>query len=179
MADPRPAEPARLIVGALTGLPDAWEAARLRLGELFGEVELETGPLPFGFTGYYRDEMGEGLQRWFLCFRRLIGQHEIAAVKHLTNALEAEVAAAGQWPVPRPVNLDPGYVTLGKLVLATTKDQAHRIAVGPDMYAEVTLRFSGGHFVPNEWTYADYRQESYVEFFAAVRGMLVEDIRSR
>ena len=28
---------------------------------------------------------------------------------------------------PRPLNLDPGYLTPAKLVLASTKDHAHRI----------------------------------------------------
>jgi hypothetical protein len=177
MAEPRRAEPARLIVGALTAFPEAWDRARRRLVELFGEIDLEAGPLDFNFTDYYRDEMGAGLRRHFVSFPKLIAQDEIAAIKHRTNALETELARP-EWPVRRPVNLDPGYVTLGKLVLGTTKDQAHRIAVGPDMYAEVTLRFSGGRFVPNEWTYADYRTEAYHQFFLTVREALHRQLRS-
>ncbi|MHC4915782.1 MAG: DUF4416 family protein [Planctomycetota bacterium] len=176
MGHARPAEPARLVVGALSAFPEAWSRARAALVERFGPVELEAGPLPFRFTDYYAEEMGPDLQRWFAAFARPVGQHEIAGIKHETGAVESELAGTGNWPVRRPVNLDPGYVTLGKLVLATTKDQAHRVAVGADMYAEVTLRWAGGKFVPNEWTYADYRQESCLEFFAAVRKKLADDM---
>lgn len=176
MAEPKPAEPARLIVGALSGFPEAWEAARARLVERFGPVDIEVGPLPFCLTDYYAEEMGGKLSRWFVSFAQLIGQHEIGTVKHITNRIETEIAG-GDWPVPRPVNLDPGCVTLGKLVLVTTKDQAHRIAVGPDMYAEVTLTFTAGRFQPREWTYPDYRQESYLEFFARVREALRAGLR--
>jgi len=175
---PHRTEPARLIVGALTAFPDAWAAARERLRDIFGEIDLEAGPFDFSFTGYYRDEMGDGLRRHFVSFPELIDQADIAGIKRRTNELEAELIRP-QWPVRRPVNLDPGYVTLGKLVLGTTKDQAHRIAVGPDMYAEVTLRFVGGAFVPNEWTYADYRSEPYRRFFLEVREALHRRLRSR
>ena len=38
-----------------------------------------------------------------------------------------EYARAAGHAEPRPLNLDPGYLTLAKLVLASTKDFAHRI----------------------------------------------------
>ncbi len=175
MAEAKPTEPARLIVGALSGFPEAWVAARRRLVERFGPVDLEAGPWPFTLTDYYAEEMGEELSRWFVSFPQLIGQHEIGGIKHATNHIEAEIAA-GDWPVPRAVNLDPGYVTQGKLVLATTKDHAHRIAVSKDMYAQVTLTFTAGRFESCPWTYRDYRQESYIEFFTRVREALRREL---
>jgi hypothetical protein len=178
VAEARRSEPARLVVGGLSGFPEAWERARAALEDRFGGVELELGPISFHQTDYYADEMGEKLERWFLAFARPIAQHDIAGIKRETNRLESEIAAGGDWPVPRPVNLDPGYVTLGKLVLATTKDQAHRLAVGEDIYAEVTLRYTGGEFEPNPWTYADYRQQEYLEFFARVRESLRAELRA-
>jgi uncharacterized protein DUF4416 len=69
----------------------------------------------------------------------------------------------------RRINLDPGYIDLAKLVLATTKDQQHRLYLGQGIYAEVTLRFTGGRFVPWDWTYPDYRTAEYLAFFDAVR----------
>ena len=169
-------EPARLIVGALTAFPEAWEEARRRLVGLFGEIDSEAGPFVFGFTDYYREEMGEGLERRFVSFAQSIAQDDIARIKHLTNELERELVRP-EWPVRRPVNLDPGYVTLGKLVLATTKDHAHRIAVGPDMYAEVTLRFTGGRWLANDWTYGDYRTAECQGFLTRVRDALYAQLR--
>jgi len=172
------AEPAKLIVGGISGDRVAWGLARELLLERYGPLEFEAGPIAFDMTAYYEGEMGKGLFRWLVSFEQSVGQSEIAGIKHETNRLEAGIAAKRNWPVSRPVNLDPGYVTLGKLVLATTKDQAHRIAVGEDIYAEVTLRFTGGRFEPNPWTYADYRQESYLEFFAKVRESLRAELRA-
>jgi len=34
------------------------------------------------------------------------------------------------------VNIDPGYISLGKLVLASTKDHAHRLYLGEGVYGE-------------------------------------------
>jgi hypothetical protein len=65
--------------------------------------------------------------------------------------------------------LDPGYVTLAKMVLATTKDFAHRLYLGDGIYAESTLRFRKKQFEPWEWTYPDYRTDEYREFFGRVR----------
>ena len=177
MGQARRAEPARLVIGGLSGFPEAWAGARRELEKLFGPADIEAGPLPFDFTDYYTAEMGGALQRWLLSFPRLVEQHGIGDFKASTNRIEAELAAARRWPAARPVNLDPGYVTLGKLVLASTKDQAHRIAVSPEIYAEVTLRFVGGRFVSCDWTYADYRQESYLEFFGRVREALRAELR--
>ena len=41
--------------------------------------------------------------------------------------------------------------------------------LGQGIYAEVTLRHTGGRFVPWEWTYPDYRSAEYLTFFDAVR----------
>ena len=68
------------------------------------------------------------------------------------------------------------YVVSSKLVLATTKDHAHRLYLGGGIYAECTLRWFQGDFVPWEWTYPDYRTEHYRDFFAAVRRLLEEKL---
>jgi hypothetical protein len=67
------------------------------------------------------------------------------------------------------VNLDPGYVSLSKLVLATTKDYSHRIYVGSGMYAESALHFENGQWTAWPWTYPDYAGPRYHAFFGHVR----------
>jgi hypothetical protein len=80
--------------------------------------------------------------------------------------------------VPRPVNLDPGLIEASKLVLATTKNYSHRIYIGNKMYAEVTLIYEKGDWRHFEWTYPDYRQKSYQEFFSKVRNRLLEQLKT-
>src|SRR5256714_8303509 len=102
--------------------------------------------------------MGGGLRKQFLGFERLISPDTLAGIKLQTNALEDEMARSGRFAEPRPLNLDPGLLTLGKFMLASTKDQAHRIYLREGVFAEVTLFFRAGQFEPWPWTYADYRQ---------------------
>lgn len=88
------------------------------------------------------------------------------------------MAAAGEWPVARPMNLDPGYIAPSKLVLASTKDYSHRIYLDDGVYGEVTLLFQQGAWRQFEWTYPDYRTPAYHEFFARVRSRLLEQRRA-
>ena len=77
-------------------------------------------------------------------------------------------------PEPRPLNLDPGYITAAKLVLASTKDHAHRIYLQDGIYAEVTLAYRHRAWQPLEWTYPDYRRADFQEFFTRCREFLLQ-----
>jgi hypothetical protein len=144
-------------------------AVRRQLEATYGRIDRETVLLPFVATHFYEREMGPALQRLFWSFEALIAADTLTGIKHQTNAMERTYALAAGQSWRRQVNLDPGYVDLAKLVLATTKDRQHRLYLGRGIYAEVTLRFTGGRFVPWEWTYPDYRTPEYLTFFDAVR----------
>jgi hypothetical protein len=113
--------------------------------------------------------MGAELHKQFLVFHGLVPPDCLADVKIHTNTLEAEIAATATYAEPRPLNLDPGILTLGKFLLATTKDQSHRIYLGRGIFAEVTLRFQARAYEPWPWTYADYRQELVLSFMGEAR----------
>jgi hypothetical protein len=113
--------------------------------------------------------MGTGLRKHFLAFRDLVSPDCLPEAKLLANRIEDQCANSGQFPEKRPLNIDPGLLTLGKFMLATTKDQAHRIYIGKGLFAEVTLRFEQGSYVPWPWTYADYRQRCVLEFMNQAR----------
>ena len=164
MADRRLPDPALLVVAAFSRHPEAISWAHQRLETTFGAIALASEPYRFHHTDYYQADMGPGLEKQFLAFQDLRPLDELARIKLLTNDLECQLAALGTYAEPRPLNLDPGFLTLGKFMLATTKDQAHRIYVGDGIYAEVTLRFQAGAYGPWPWTYADYR-EPYVRDF--------------
>ena len=181
--------PVKLFVGMLAAKSEWLAAAEQRLVEQFGAVDLASAEMPFDWTDYYRDEMGEGLRRKFVSFERLITAEEIVEDKCATNAMEEQIAQAlreegqnGDSPnigtVPlRPVNLDPGYLSLSKVVLATTKDYSHRLYLGRGIYAEVTLHFHKGRYEPWEWTYRDYRTAEYGAFFLEMRKRLSEQLK--
>ncbi|MHC5033551.1 MAG: DUF4416 family protein [Planctomycetota bacterium] len=168
--------PVNLICAVLAGREQWFDEARGRLERVLGPIDAESDTWPFDATDYYADEMGEGLLRRIYSFRELVSPDNLTAVKHTTNRLEKELARALPDAPERPVNLDPGYVSLSKLVLATTKNHAHRVWVGGGIYAESTLRWRDGAFEPWEWTYPDYRSEGYRTFFAQVRSLYKEKL---
>jgi len=166
--------PVKLIVPMFSGDEGLFLEAESRLAEAFGPIDYRSGTLPFMHTSYYTPEFGLALLRKFVAFERLIDPSSLADVKHETNALEHELASDGK----RRINLDPGYISQSKLVLATTKNHAHRIYLGKGVYAEVTLRYQNKAFRPWEWTYPDYRTEEYLEIFEEIRRIYVGQLRA-
>ena len=176
MGRPVPHAPVSLVVGMLSAFAEMFGRAEAAMSERFGNVARASEVMPFHFTGYYEPEMGANLLRKFIAFDRPVDAAELAGIKLWTNGVEAlfsEAAASQGLSVARPINLDPGYVAPSKLVLATTKDHAHRIYLGHGIHAEVTLTFLKGAFEPMPWTYPDYRTEAYRRFFEQVRADLV------
>lgn len=175
MARPRPAQPVKLIAGLLGGDPDLLRRTRQLLVRQFGPVDLESELWAFTETDYYADEMGPDLKRCFLSFATLTSPDMLVQIKLDTNALEQEIAEQALDPdIARPINIDPGYIDPARLVLATTKDRAHRVYVGFGIYAEVTLQFRQGVWEPQPWTYPDYRRPEYHAFFTAARDHLLK-----
>jgi hypothetical protein len=159
--------PAKLFMAMIAGDPALFSQAVDRLVPKFGNPDSESAAIPFTHTEYYNNEMGRGLLRKWFSFERLIPQDELPRIKLFTNELEGELADnQGR----RRINLDPGYLTDSKLVLATTKDYSHRLYLGRGIYGEVTLHYDRRQgWQPYEWSYPDYRQPVSLEFFKQVR----------
>jgi hypothetical protein len=113
--------------------------------------------------------------RHFVAFERLIDPGCLADIKVATVALEARYLrrAASGAVAGRGVNLDPGIITPANLVLATTKNFAHRIYLSQGIYAEVTLLFRKQATVALEWTYPDFRSEMCQRFVLEARRRLL------
>jgi hypothetical protein len=158
-----------LVIAAFSRHEDALRWAEERLRQVHGPVALTSPDFDFHQTRYYEATMGPGLRKRFLAFEQLVPADCLPDVKRQTNDLEAELARAGTYPEPRPLNLDPGVLSLGKFCLATTKDQAHRLYLRDSIFAEVTLRFQDGAFEPWPWTYADYREPAIRGFLKSAR----------
>ena len=144
-----------------------------------GQTDVVSEQWPFEMTNYYVVEMGEGLQRQFVSFDRLIDPGQLAAIKHKTNRMEQELAQSLDRPYPRPVNFDPGFIEPSKLVLASTKNFAHRIYIGDHMYAEVTMTYNKGNWETFPFTFPDYKSGRYNAFLNKVRQTLVQQLRER
>ena len=178
MAHCRPPKPAKLIVAMLSAYPGALAAAESELLELYGPVDVKSDMLVHEFTTYYRDEMGYPLIRYMIAFERLIDPADLRIIKQRTNEIEVRLARGGEWPdVARPINLDPGYITPAKFVLASCKDYTHRIYLGDGIYAETTLGYTAGAWKAYEWSYPDYRSAEHQQFLTRTREALMSYLR--
>lgn len=166
-------QPVKLICGILASDLRCLQAAQEALQRLYGRADFISAVWPFTQTDYYRQQTGPSIVRNFLAFETLIEPGRLAPIKHQTNALEQRLAEELQAPYPRPVNLDPGYLEPAKLVLASTKNFSHRIYIGQNIYAEVTLMYHKGAWRSFDFTFPDFRLPTYHDFFNQVRQRLI------
>ncbi len=157
--------PVKLIAGLIFKENTAAQKAKSILSRHFGRIDFESPVLPFKHTDYYREEFGANLKRQFLSFQKLIDPAALSRIRVLTNKIEIKLSAGKK----RLINIDPGYLDLAKLVLATTKDYSHRIYLNGGIYAEVALFFEDKRFKPYSWTYPDYQTAEYAEIFHKIR----------
>ncbi len=172
-------KPVKLIVGILASDERCLAAARDAVFASFGPADLISEAWTFDQTSYYVEQIGPKVLRQFVSIKDLVHPGVLAEVKHRTNAIEQDLAKTLATPYPRPVNLDPGVIEPSKLILASTKNFAHRIYIGQQMYAEVTLVFDKGQWRTLPYTFPDYYRSEYHEFLSLVRSRLVEQLRQQ
>ena len=165
MGAPEVPKPAKLMMSLISAEDGLMMNAVRDLKSIYGEVDLLTDLLPFDFTMYYDEEMGSPLFRRFIAFNELVPQEALADIKVQTNGIEQRYSRDGC----RRVNIDPGVLSTGNLVLATTKGCAHRPYLRNGIYADLTLIFLNRSFRPLEWTYPDYRQGEVIELMNGLR----------
>jgi hypothetical protein len=174
MREIRPPIPVKLFVGMLS--PDAAHFSECTdmLCREYGPVDYQSGIAPWTNSDFYQDEMGPGILRKFIFFERLLDPGDLAGIKINTTRIEKNLAVQAGGRMKRRINLDPGYVTEAKVVLATTKDYSHRLYIGNGIYAEVTLRYGNKErsFTSFDHTYLDYCSQTYITMFNEARELL-------
>jgi len=163
----------KLIIGMLAKSQKLFDKAEEFFIKDFGAIDYKSPVISFNHTGYYKKEFGGALKRIFISFKKPVSPEKIAKIKLLTNSIEEKLSADKK----RRVNIDPGYVSDSKLILATTKDYFHRIYLNHGIYAEVTLMWRKGGFKPFEWTFPDYRSKEYIDVFNAIRNAYMAEAR--
>lgn len=165
--------PVKLIAGFIFHDPAFYARAKAALIRRFGPVDFESRVIPFSYTDYYEKEFGKDLKRVFLSFQKPVPLDRLARIKSITNSLEHSLSVKNR----RTVNIDPGFIDLAKLVLATTKDFCHRIYLSRGIFAEVTLFYKDKSFRHWDWTYPDYRTAEYIEIFNHIRDVYSQQIK--
>lgn len=169
------ATPVRFLCGLLTNDTQLMILAETELSALLGPVDATSSCMPFDATDYYRAEMGPGLIRKFVSFANPRDPADLADIKIATNRIEDRFAQIQNDKPARRINLDPGYLTPSRLVLASTKDFSHRIYLRDGIYAEVTLLFRKNACHSLEWTFPDFRGPTYHPFFLDLRQRILRN----
>ncbi|MBI4411698.1 MAG: DUF4416 family protein [Deltaproteobacteria bacterium] len=144
------------------------------LADAFGPLEDFSEGYPFNQTDYYAPEMGPDLQRTFFVLKKLVGGDELARFKQGTVQVEeAFFSVSGK----RSVNLDPGYLDAVKVVLASTKNGGHKIALTSRIYADLVLDYFKGEFRPFDWTFPDFKSGLYFPLLEKIRRLYLEKSR--
>ena len=144
---------------------------------MYGDIDLNSPLFSFDFTDYYEKQMGKDLQRNFLSFRKLIEPERLSSIKLETNRLEEEIQEEFK-DKHRTVNIDPGYLTLASLIMATAKNFAHRVPLQNGIYAHLEFLFGRDKIRSLGWTYPDFRNKGYQEFFLEVRQIYLSQLKT-
>lgn len=168
-------QPVKLIIGFIFKEENTLKKAKGLLRRNFDAIDYESQVLAFTHTDYYAKEFGWPLKRQFISFRKLILPENLPQIKITTNRIEEKLSKAGL----RSINIDPGYLNMAKLILASTKDYRHRIYLNRGIYAEITLFYQGKSFTAWEWTYPDYKTPDYIAIFNHIREIYAEQIKDK
>jgi hypothetical protein len=174
MREIQPPIPVKLFIGMLSPEPALFDKCADIVCAEYGTIDFQSDIVPWSDSDFYQEEMGAGILRKFIFFERLMDPDDLASIKVNTINIERSLAVQTENRARRRINLDPGYVTEAKVVLATTKDYSHRLYIGEGIYAEVTLRYGNKDrsFVPFPYTYPDYSSETNIHLFNKIRELL-------
>lgn len=177
MGIPKEPKPVKLFIALLSRDEELFPLVEKDLTALFGPADSNSDSLPWTVTDYYEKEMGAGLLRRFISFAPLISPESLAEIKLRSQDLERDYQWAEGERKGRRVNIDPGYLDAGKVVLASTKNSVHRIYLRSGIYGEVTLLFQSGSFQPFAYTYSDYLWPETLSFFATLRSLYLRQLK--
>ncbi len=172
MSDLLEPKPVRLLIGLIYSEDAPVDECINKLEEAFGEIDFMSEKFPFDFTSYYEEEMGKGLSRKILSFRKLIRRDDLVDIKTSTNKLEKIFSVEGK----RRINIDPGYIAPEHLILATGKGYYHRPYLGKGVYADLTLVYRNKEYQSLDWTYPDYSSEEIKKLLKVLREKYILDL---
>lgn len=174
MGTPSEPQKALLFCSTLYSQENILTDALRQLTVTFGETLFYSPALIWNFSDYYQKELGDRIFRRYIFFRELIEQGNLADIKLLSNQIEKSLSINHK----RTINIDTGYMTPAKIVLASTKDFSHRIYLSKGIYAEVTLIFKKGEFISHLNTYPDYKHKQHQFYFHIARSIFMYDLET-
>jgi len=166
-------DPVKLFVAILFSDQERLERAMEQMTAEFGPLDYRSEPMEFTESDYYQKEMGYPIVRIFISFRDLADPGGLAQTKIKTNEIEDRLAIEGK----RKVNLDPGYMDVCKVVLASAKYNGQKVYLGQGIYADPNLQYQKGHFTAYPWSFPDFKNGRYEKVFLRIRELYKAKMR--
>jgi hypothetical protein len=157
--------PVKWIAAILFRKPALLEAALTELTQVLSAIDYRSPPLAFDFTDYYQSEMGASLQRILVSFSEPGPPDQLIRVKQFATTIEQQFSSRGK----RAINIDPGYLDLFKVVLASYKARGNKIYLGEGVWADPTLYFHKGGFQVFPWSFPDFKTGCYDQSLLKIR----------
>ncbi len=171
MAQPMIPVKAKLFAGILTASEEYLYVAETQLSKKFGSIDFRSPNIPFVHTEYY-NAIGNRLFKVLISFEKLIPREKIVQIKLFTNKLEKKICHD-----KRKINIDPGYITLSNVFLASCKEYFHRVYLDKGIYLENELKYVEKKYTAWDWTYPDYQKIEYLDFFYNLRKIYHKQIK--
>ena len=161
--------PGRLIVSIMYTTMDALADGLTSLEKKFGRVQFETLEIECDQAKQYKEEMGRILARRFYSFDKMVPRDFLPEAKTCCHKIETQLADTVDGYPFRAVNVDPGILSPTALIMASHREQPHRIYMRDGVYGELTLIHAHDKFCRLPWTESDYCDDEAITFFERVR----------
>lgn len=168
MAGQQKVIPVKLIVGILYSDKELLSITFQKLISNWGKIDFTSESFEsIEEHKYYKNEISGNIKRIFISFEELVKPEEIVNIKEKSNQIEIDLAK--QTKDSRPINLDPGYMDFNKLVLASYKYSQQKIHIKNGVWADITLFYKKGNFIPFPWTFPDFSINIYYNTLIKIR----------
>jgi hypothetical protein len=159
--------PVLRICSCLTAVPTLLPRVESALEREFGAIILKSPSYLFDTSDYYEAEMGHDLKRYWYCFSELYAAESLPEFRRASGDIEERFSDKGR----RGVNLDPGYLDHGKLVLASSKEAPDKVYLGRGVWAHVCLKFRSGQFIAPDHSFPDFSDGRFDAFMLEARAL--------
>ena len=162
------------VISVISSDDEFKKETELILESHFGRIDISSGLYLFDLSDYYEEEMGEKLTRQWFSFSTLRDASLLVEWKLICADIEEQFLDSRS---NRMVNIDPGYLDYGKLVLASFKSAPDKIYMGRGVWAHTCLRFGHGRFTAPDHSFPDFIDGRFNDFMLEIRKNYREILR--
>lgn len=156
----------KLLVGIMYTQENTYEKILPMLKYQFGEIDSKLDSYSFSeYSKYYDSEMNGSVMRKFISFKKCVDPSSLAQIKMFTNNVEKRFSNE----TGREANIDPGLLSHGRFIMATTKGASFRVPLQDGIFADLSLIYARDQWVSFFWTYHDIKSKHFTAYLSQVR----------